>query len=114
MPSGFLKAAWLLFDAGFSCLAFLLQKITDEVDGANVLVVAHWDAVSGSVARLRPWAISDHVIHTGFTVAYREQLPGATLLLPVLSGHNLQPVFELSTACACGGRKVKSLECTSS
>ena len=45
-----------------------------------MLVVAHWDAVSGSVARLRPWAISDHVIHTGFTVAYREQQLGERLL----------------------------------
>ncbi len=41
-----------------------------------MLVVAHWDAVSGSVARLRPWAISDKVVHTGFTVAYREEMPG--------------------------------------
>ncbi len=57
-------------------LLVLEQKITDEADGENVLVVAHWDAVSGSVARLRPWAISDKVVHTGFTVAYREEMPG--------------------------------------
>ncbi|CAL8466106.1 g5642 [Coccomyxa elongata] len=54
------------------------KKITDEADGENVLVVAHWDAVSGSVARLRPWAISDKVVHTGFTVAYREEMPDGT------------------------------------
>jgi hypothetical protein len=61
-----------------SVLYCSVQKIADEVDGDNVLVVSHWDAVSGSIARLRPWAISDHVIHTGFTVAYRERLPGVT------------------------------------
>ena len=38
--------------------------------------MAHWDAVSGSIARLRPWAIADHVIHTGFTVSWREKQEG--------------------------------------
>jgi hypothetical protein len=53
------------------------QKLADEADGESILVVSHWDAVSGSVARLRPWTISDHVVHTAFTVAWRERLPGA-------------------------------------
>ena len=54
-----------------------MQQFADDADGENILVVSHWDAVSGSVARLRPWTISDHVAHTAFTVAYREKKPGA-------------------------------------
>ena len=54
----------------------LQQDITDAADGKDILVVAHWDAVSGSIARLRPWAIADHVIHTGFTVSWREKQEG--------------------------------------
>ena len=59
--------------------ACLRQDITDAADGEDVLVVAHWDAVSGSIARLRPWAIADHVIHTGFTVSWRERKEGEPL-----------------------------------
>ena len=55
----------------------MVQEIADEADGEDVLVVAHWDAVSGSIARLRPWAIADHVIHTGYTVQWRERQEGA-------------------------------------
>lgn len=59
------------------CGARTAQQFADEADGENILVVSHWDAVSGSVARLRPWTISDRVAHTAFTVAYREKKPGA-------------------------------------
>ena len=61
------------------------QKLADEAGGESILVVSHWDAVSGSVARLRPWTISDHVVHTAFTVAWRERLPGVPGLLAVVS-----------------------------
>ena len=57
----------------------LQQEITDAADGEDILIVAHWDAVSGSIARLRPWAIADHVIHTGFTVSWREKQEGEPL-----------------------------------
>lgn len=57
----------------------LQQEITDTADGEDILIVAHWDAVSGSIARLRPWAIADHVIHTGFTVSWREKQEGEPL-----------------------------------
>ncbi|CAK0786004.1 hypothetical protein CVIRNUC_009217 [Coccomyxa viridis] len=54
------------------------KEIADEADGEDILVVAHWDAVSGSIARLRPWAIADHVIHTGYTVQWRERQEDGT------------------------------------
>ena len=65
--------------SGFHSTVSLLggQQFADDAGGENILVVSHWDAVSGSVARLRPWTISDHVAHTAFTVAYREKKPGA-------------------------------------
>ncbi|DBA67607.1 hypothetical protein WJX79_004788 [Trebouxia sp. C0005] len=49
------------------------QDIADEVDGENVLIVTHGDAVNSSVTRLMPWTIVYPVLHTGFTVAYRDQ-----------------------------------------
>ena len=58
----------------------MVQEIADASDGEDILVVAHWDAVSGSIARLRPWAIADHVIHTGYTVQWRERQEGALAL----------------------------------
>lgn len=49
------------------------QDIADEVDGENVLIVTHGDAVNSSVTRLMPWTIVYPVLHTGFTVAYRDR-----------------------------------------
>ena len=69
--------AMLHVDAANGKYDTVLQDMADAANGENILVVSHWDAVSGSVARLRPWTISDHVVHTGFTVAWREQLPGS-------------------------------------
>ena len=59
-------------------------------------MVAHWDAVSGSIARLRPWAIADHVIHTGFTVSWRERKEGELPELPAAPGCNIQPSASLT------------------
>ena len=72
----------------------LQQEITDAADGEDILVVAHWDAVSGSIARLRPWAIADHVIHTGFTVSWREKQEGKPL-----TGVTLQDSLLLAPIC---------------
>ena len=52
------------------------QDIADEVDGENVLIVTHGDAVNSSGTRLMPWTIVYPVLHTGFTVAYRDQHQG--------------------------------------
>jgi len=41
-----------------------------------VLIVTHGDAVNSSVTRLMPWTIVYPVLHTGFTVAYRDQHQG--------------------------------------
>ncbi|KAL3136249.1 hypothetical protein ABBQ32_007258 [Trebouxia sp. C0010 RCD-2024] len=49
------------------------QDIADQAEGDNVLVVTHGDAVNSSVSRLMPWSIVYPVLHTGFTVAYRDQ-----------------------------------------
>lgn len=49
------------------------QDIADEANGDNVLIVTHGDAVNSSVTRLMPWTIVYPVLHTGFTVAYRDQ-----------------------------------------
>ena len=53
-----------------------LQDIADQAEGDNVLVVTHGDAVNSSVSRLMPWSIVYPVLHTGFTVAYRDQDEG--------------------------------------
>ena len=60
----------------------LVQDIADQVDGDNVLVVTHGDAVNSSVSRLMPWTLVYPVLHTGFTVAYREQDQGASPAVP--------------------------------
>lgn len=54
-----------------------LQDIADEAEGDNVLIVTHGDAVNSSVSRIMPWTIVYPVLHTGFTVAYRDQHQGA-------------------------------------
>ena len=59
--------------SGMQCV----QEIADQVDGENVLVVTHGDAVNSSVSRLMPWTIVYPVLHTGFTVAYRDQEQGS-------------------------------------
>lgn len=61
-----------------------LQDIADQVDGDNVLVVTHGDAVNSSVSRLMPWTIVYPVLHTGFTVAYRDQDQGVMPAVPLL------------------------------
>lgn len=53
-----------------------MQDIADQAEGDNVLVVTHGDAVNSSVSRLMPWSIVYPVLHTGFTVAYRDQHEG--------------------------------------
>ena len=53
-----------------------MQDIADEANGDNVLIVTHGDAVNSSVTRLMPWTIVYPVLHTGFTVAYRDQEQG--------------------------------------
>ena len=57
-----------------------MQDIADQAEGDNVLVVTHGDAVNSSVSRLMPWSIVYPVLHTGFTVAYRDQDQGMPLL----------------------------------
>ena len=61
------------------------QDIADEVDGENVLIVTHGDAVNSSVTRLMPWTIVYPVLHTGYTVAHRDQHPGSPPALPLPS-----------------------------
>ena len=61
--------------------SLVVQDIADEVDGENVLIVTHGDAVNSSVTRLMPWTIVYPVLHTGYTVAHRDQHPGTPLLL---------------------------------
>ena len=55
---------------------FCMQTLADEADGANTLIVTHGDGVNASVTRLIPWALVYPVLHTGFTVAYRDQAEG--------------------------------------
>ncbi len=88
-----------------------LQDIADEVDGENVLIVTHGDAVNSSVSRLMPWTIVYPVLHTGFTIAYRDQHQGAPaaavvcfLVFPCLSSPllRLEPSWclrDLQLAC---------------
>ena len=81
----------------------MAQEIADEADGEDILVVAHWDAVSGSIARLRPWAIADHVIHTGYTVQWRERQEGAIALqlCDTLAVPEVLDVSIASLQCPC-------------
>ncbi len=88
MPAFRQQMQWPGFEA-----VKLQQEITDAADGEDVLVVAHWDAVSGSIARLRPWAIADHVIHTGFTVSWREKQEGTPLAVLNLQNNLLEIPF---------------------
>ena len=60
--------------------AYVAQDIADQAEGDNVLVVTHGDAVNSSVSRLMPWSIVYPVLHTGFTIAYRDQHDGTSLI----------------------------------
>lgn len=76
-----------------------LQDIADQAEGDNVLVVTHGDAVNSSVSRLMPWSVVYPVLHTGFTIAYRDQDEGM-LNGPTPHGPTTRPLpqyFYLST-----------------
>ncbi|KAK9814497.1 hypothetical protein WJX72_006792 [[Myrmecia] bisecta] len=55
------------FERGF-------QEAADATEG-NVLVVTHGDGVASSITRMIPWAVAYPVLHTGYTVAFRDRSP---------------------------------------
>ena len=73
-----------------------MQDIADQAEGDNVLVVTHGDAVNSSVSRLMPWSIVYPVLHTGFTVAYRDQHEGMSPL-PTQQSYPNTTIFNTPT-----------------
>ena len=82
----------------------MFQDIADKADGDNVLIVTHGDAVNSSVSRIMPWAIVYPVLHTGFTVAYRDQHQGMKDItaLPIHYSWELSCVAHHDLRAMCG------------